>query len=213
MLVVCSLAGISWNAANASRSREFPAKPRFTPPSWHSQRTHEGRYLIASGDQPPTPQAQAQAPQQRHGGDWLRRYKDVPIDQQEKALENDPQFRNMAPAMQEQLKQRLREFSAMTPEQQERVLQRMETWEHLTPDQKDQGRKLFQRLQQLPPDRKLMVQKAFQDLRRMTPEQRQERLGSEEFKRRFTDDERDLLTNVLKLPLTPAGPNENTQPQ
>ena len=37
-------------------------------------------------------QAQAQG---NHAGQWLRRYKDLPPDQQQKALDNDSQFRSL----------------------------------------------------------------------------------------------------------------------
>ena len=78
-----------------------------------------------------------------HAGQWLRRYKDLPPEQQEKALENDPQFRSLPPARQQLLRQRLQRFSSLPPQQQDLILQRMETWEHLTPDQKQQARQLF----------------------------------------------------------------------
>ena len=77
-----------------------------------------------------------QQQQQHHAGDWLRRYKDLPPQQQQKALENDPQFRNLPSERQQQLRQRLQRFNNLPPQQQQRVLNRMETWEHLTPEQK-----------------------------------------------------------------------------
>src|SRR5262249_40642476 len=42
------------------------------------------------------PRPPASTPEQgHHSGQWLRRYKDVPLEQQEKALSNDPQFRSL----------------------------------------------------------------------------------------------------------------------
>jgi len=85
-------------------------------------------------------QAQAQG---NHAGQWLRRYKGLPPDQQQKALDNDPQFRSLPPMRQQILRERLQRFSSLPPRMQDRILQRMETWEHLTPAQKQQARQLY----------------------------------------------------------------------
>ena len=56
--------------------------------------------------------ARAQAHPGNHAGQWLRRYKDLPPDQQQKALENDPQFRSLPVERQQLLRQRLQRFSS-----------------------------------------------------------------------------------------------------
>ena len=83
-------------------------------------------------------QAQAQGHRQsnRHAGDWLKKYKDVPPDQQEKALENDAAFRRLPPDRQAKLRQQLQSFRSLPPQKQQKVLNRMQTWERLTPEQK-----------------------------------------------------------------------------
>ena len=108
-------------------------------------------------------QARRQALQGAHAGQWLRRYKGLPPDQQQKALENDPLFRSLPPQRQQLLRERLQRFSALPPQQQDRILQRMETWEHLTPDQKKQARQLFSQLQELPSERRQKVRAAIRD--------------------------------------------------
>ncbi len=143
-----------------------------------------------------------------HAGDWLRRYKDLPPDQQEKALANDPEFQRLSPERQERLRQRLRTFNTLPPEQQRRILERMETWEHLTPDQKDKARNLFHRIRQLAPERRRAVMKAVRQLRSMPPAQRQQTIDSQGFKSSFSDEERDLLGDIAELPL---GPGESSK--
>ena len=54
---------------------------------------------------------QGHEPVPSHGGDWLRRYKDVPPAEQERALQNDPAFHRLSPEKQQQLRQRLQHFS------------------------------------------------------------------------------------------------------
>jgi hypothetical protein len=157
---------------------------------------------------------QASVPrQQGHAGDWLRRYKDLPPDEQERALQNDPAFRRLSPERQQLLRQRLQHFSNLPPQQQLRMLNRMETWEHLTPEQKQQARQIYHQMQQLPPDRQRMVRTAVQDLRAMPPDQREQVINSERFKGMFSDQEREIMRGVTRLPLTPTEPGEESSPQ
>lgn len=140
-----------------------------------------------------------------HAGDWLRRYADLPPDEQEHALQSDPSFRRLSPERQQKYRERLQHFSSLTPEQQLRVLNRMETWEHLTPQQKQETRQVFAQFRQLPPDRQRMVKKAIEDLRAMPAEQREQVISSEKFKGMFSDQERELMRGAARLPLAPPG--------
>jgi hypothetical protein len=136
-----------------------------------------------------------------HAGDWLRRYKDLPPKEQERALQSDPGFRRLSPERQQQLRRQLQHFSSLPPQQQQLELNRMETWEHLTPDQKRQARRIFGQMQQLPPERRRMVVSAVRDLRAMTPQQREEAIDSEHYKNTFSPQERDLMRETTQLPL------------
>jgi hypothetical protein len=145
-----------------------------------------------------------------HAGQWLRRYKGLPPDQQQKALDNDPQFRSLPIERQQRLRERLQRFSSLPPQQQDRILQRMETWEHLTPDQKQQARQLYSQLGSLPPERRRKLLTAIRDLRAMPPGQREQIIESGRFKNEFTPQELGLLGSASRLPLAPAetGPTE-----
>ena len=67
--------------------------------------------------QPPHPaQQQARPKPPGHAGDWLRRYKDLPPAEQERALQNDPWFHRLPPERQQQLRQRLQNFSTLPPQ-------------------------------------------------------------------------------------------------
>jgi hypothetical protein len=153
---------------------------------------------------PPRQQVHSGPQQQGHVGDWLRRYKDLPPDEQERALQSDPAFQRLTPERQQQLRQRLVHFSSLPPQQQLRMLNRMDTWEHLTPEQKQQARQIFKQMQQLPPDRQRMVQTAVRDLRAMPPDQREKIIDSDRFKGMFSDQEREMMRGVTRLPLAPA---------
>src|SRR5581483_8706339 len=75
----------------------------FPPPSQRNfQAQQQPRYNVPRPYQPPA--------QGHHSGQWLNRYRDQPLDQQRRALENDPTFRRLPPARQQQLEQRLQHF-------------------------------------------------------------------------------------------------------
>jgi uncharacterized protein DUF3106 len=164
----------------------------------------------------PAPRAQVARPpeeppfQRGHAGDWLRRYKDLPPDEQERALQNDPAFRRLPPARQQFLLQRLQHFSGLSPDEQLRMLNRMETWEHLTREQKQEARQIFRQIRQLPPDRQVVVHKAIDELRAMPPDQREAEINSDHFKNTFSDQERDVIREVTRLPLAPPEGGESS---
>ena len=167
----------------------------------------------------PAPRAQVARPhadhpvQQGHAGDWLRRYKDLPPEEQERALQNDPAFQHLPPERQQILRQRLQHFESLPPQQQLRMLNRMETWEHLTPGQKQQARLLFGQMRQLPPDRRRQVMTAVRDLRSMPPYQRDQVIDSPRFRSNFSDQEREMIRDASRLPLAPAEGGEAQPPE
>jgi hypothetical protein len=153
----------------------------------------------------------AQAPRQEarphpggHAGDWLRRYKDLPPTEQDRALQNDPVFRRLPPAQQQVLRQRLRHFSSLPPQRQLRILKRMEIVEHMTPEQKQQFRQILGQIQRLPPVRQHAVGMAIRDLGAMPPAQREQIIDSPRFRGMFSDQERELMHGATRLPLAPA---------
>ena len=200
IVVVTMLAAVGL----AQKAAPHPAPPRQAP----QRPTPVPQQRVA----PPA----AQAPrQQKHAGDWLRQYKDLPPDEQEKALQNDPAFRSLPPRRQEILRDRLQNFSSLSPQQQIRMLNRMDTWEHLTPEQKQEARQVFKGMKQLPPDRRRLVHKAIDDLRAMPTDQREQIINSDRFKGTFSDQERDLMRDATRLPLAPAdsGDQPGQEPQ
>lgn len=148
-------------------------------------------------------QAQRAQPRQNqgHAGDWLRRYKNMSPNEQERALRSDPGFQHLSPGQQQLLRQRLQHFSSLPPQQQQRMLNRMETWEHLTPGQKAEARGVFQHMQQLSPERRQMVRTAVRDLRAMPPTQREAIIDSNRFRGMFSPEERDIMRGATRLPL------------
>jgi hypothetical protein len=150
----------------------------------------------------------------RKMGDWLREHQNLPPDQQEKLLENDPNFKKLSTEQQAQLKERLRKFNSLTPEQRERALNRMEFMSSLTPQQREQIRDAQKTLQGLPPDRQVMVHKALRHLRQMDPQQRQQVMNEDRFKSMFSEQERGILgqLSAINPPEGEGGPNPQQVP-
>jgi hypothetical protein len=136
-------------------------------------------------------------------GQWLRHYKDMPPEQQRRALESDPQFRRLPPQRQQELQQRLQHFSSRPPEEQQRILNRMETWQRLSPGQREQARQVYSQMKSLPPERRQAVGNAIRTLRSMPPEAREREIQSDRFKGQFSPEERNILSGASKLPLAP----------
>jgi hypothetical protein len=195
-------------AAQKAAPHSAPARPAPMP------QQHESR--------PPATAAQQEArggQQQRHAGDWLRQYKDLAPDEQEQALQNDPDFKRLPPARQQKLRERLQNFSNLPPQRQLQILNRMDTWAHLTREQKQDARQIFKKMRQLPPDRRQMVHTKIDELRAMPADQRERLIDSDQFKATFSDQERQLMRDATRLPLAPPdsgdqpGQSQESQPQ
>lgn len=200
----------------------------FQPPQGKS-----GGFGAQSSNPNRNPQPQQPAPQQRndatpqrnfgparvygpgpHAGDWLRKNRGLPLNQQLQQLQSDPAFRHLAPQEQDQMRQRLQRFNSLTPEQQDRMLDRMEVREHLPPEQRREEYELAQRYRGLPSGRQQAVKGALNELTPLSPQERQQRLSSPEFRSRFTDNEREIIGQALEIrpqsgrPVQPGEPPE-----
>lgn len=168
----------------------------------------------AGGNNPPRAQQGNRNGGQKPGGklgDWLKDHKNLTPDQQEKALDNDPNFKRLPPDRQAQLKDQLRKFNNLTPEQRERAFQRMQVWENLTQEQRKQVRDANQQLQGLPAERRVMVHRALRHLVQMSPEERQQEFQSDKFKSMFSDQEQGILKNLSVINAQAA--TENPAPR
>ena len=163
----------------------------------------------------PHPNAQKPA---RQTGDWLLRHKDLPPDQQEKLLENDPYFKKLTPQRQAELRERLRKFNSLPPAERERAVRRMQYMASLTQDQRKQIRDANQELQKLPKDRQVMVHKALRHLRTMDKQGREQVYNSDQFKTTFSDQEQTILKDLSEIrppepPHAPAPSPSGEQPR
>jgi hypothetical protein len=160
----------------------------------------------------PRPTPRPNGPKQEHLAQWMDRHSSLPLPEQQRALENEPGFRDLPPQTQQRMRDRLTQLNNMSPEQRRRILERTEEMEHLTIPQRQQVRGALEQYRELPEDRRRMVARAFRDLREMPQPQRQAILGSERFRGQFSDQERNTLSNLLAVePYLPVQhPNDGT---
>lgn len=136
---------------------------------------------------------------QEHLPQWMARHSNLSPTEQQRALENEPGFRDLPLQTQQRMRERLNQLNNMTPEQRRRMLEHTEVMEHLTPQQRQQVRGAMQQYQGLPEDRRRLVARAFRDLREMPEPQRQEIVSSDRFRGQFSEQERNTLSGLLAV--------------
>jgi hypothetical protein len=161
-----------------------------------------------SRQQPSTEQRSWQFPQDNHGkeprrGEWLRNHQNLPPEQQDRELQNDPGFRMLPQQKQQQLRERWRSFNNLPPQQRMQVLHSMERWDQFSPQQKERARGLIGRFQSMSPDRQQILSRTARNLRGMSPQDRERALDSSMIRDTFSDSERDTLHQMLEMGIVP----------
>ena len=136
---------------------------------------------------------------QQHLADWMEGHRNLPLSEQQRALDNEPGFRALPPQLQQQLHQRLTQLNGMAPEQRQRLLERTEAMERLAPVQRQQVRNAMSQLGSIPEERRHLVSRQFYQLRDMAPEQRQAYMNSAQFQGQFNEQERGAITSLLNV--------------
>jgi hypothetical protein len=120
-------------------------------------------------------------------------------------LRSDPSFNRLPAAEQQRVVRQLHQVDQLTEEQRQRRLARTETLEHMSPQDRMRISNSAHRWASMPPDRQTMMKSAFRDLRAVPLDQRQTVLNSDRYKGVFSTDERDVLSDMLRVePYQPA---------
>ena len=160
--------------------------------------------------QAPAVRSAPNLPAQPSGGQphlqrWLENHKNLSPEEQQRALQNEPGFRELTPQAQRQALENLRILNNMPAQQRERMLDRNEMLERMTPQQREQYRGAVQQLRVAPQPRQRLMAKAILDLRMMPPGQREQVIDSPAFAAQFSEGERSTIRTVLTgEPYSPA---------
>lgn len=171
-------------AKPAGSPRPAPARPANTPRN------------APNGANKAPGARQAGAPIINPANPVARLYRATP-EERERALEKLP------PKMQEQFRNQLQRFDSLTPAQQQLQLKWVERYSALPADQQTAFRQQLQALQRLPQERRQPIATALRRLEGMPDAQRREVIESEEFKNRFSADERKMISDLSVVMLPP----------
>jgi hypothetical protein len=167
--------------------------------------------VVVKPNRPETPRAEARAAiREEHIPQWMANHSNLPLAEQQRALEQLPGFHELPPQTQQRYRDQLGRLNNMNPQQRTRMLDRNEALERLSPQQRQQYRDAVQRLTALPIPRRRVLARAILDLREMPPQQRQQVLTSPAFAGQFSPDERSTIGTLLTAePYPPTrAPNE-----
>ena len=148
----------------------------------------------------------------QHLGQWMDSHRNLPPEQQQRALAAEPGFRQLQPQVQQRMYQRLNQLNSMSPDQRARVLSRNEQMERLPPEQRQQIRGAMQQLGSLPDDRRHAVARAYHQLNSLPQQQRDAYMNSPQYRGQFNDQERDTMNHLLAVsPYLPQTPPQGPQ--
>ena len=146
-------------------------------------------------------------------GEWLTRSQNLSPTDQQKALNNDPEFKKLAPERQQQLRKQLEDFNKLSPEEKDRVIRNMQAFDRLPPDQQRHLREIQGKLRDVPDDRRKMMQTALRSLRQMEPAEREQVLNSDKFKGMFNDNEREIMRGLAEFSVSQPGQQQSPAPE
>jgi hypothetical protein len=142
---------------------------------------------------PPSDELQREGHLQR----WMQSHANMSLAEQQRALQNQPGFRDLPPETQRNQLNTLARLYNMNPQQRSRFLDRTEALERLAPVQRQQYRDAVRHWSMLPPPRRHLMAGAVIELRELPPEQREAVLESPAYRAQFSPDERQTLRSVL----------------
>ncbi len=180
-------------------NQQRPGYPGAGNPAAGAQRPgYGGMQQPAYNQQRPAYGGQNVAPQ-GHLEDWLNQHRNIPVQDQERMLSNDPSFRRLPSADQQRLTQQLQQVNRLPEAQRERRLERNEMLERLSPQDRMSLNQSGRAWAAMPPERQAIMKQAFQNLRGVPLDQRGTVLNSARYQGTFSPQERGILSDFLKV--------------
>jgi hypothetical protein len=180
--------------------------------AWHPQWKQNGHPAPIVREAPPAPPrplgpqgaqgnqfATRSGQNQEHLQQWMQSHGSLTLEQQQKALQNEPGFRQFTPETQQRMLQELGRLNQMSPQQRQRAFDRTEAMERLPQARRIQVRDALTSLGLLPKDRRMYVSREFRAMRDMPAAQQQAFLNSPVMRARFSDQERQILGHLFEV--------------
>ncbi len=103
---------------------------------------------------------------------------------------------SLTPERRNRIERQLERYRQLSPEERERLRNRYQRFRQLPPERQDEVRRLFRRFSDVPPARRPGIRREFMRLRGMSDSTRRSRIESEEFRRRYSLEERRLIEDL-----------------
>jgi hypothetical protein len=142
---------------------------------------------------PKAPRQQSQAKPAEPKIPPIERFMNMSPEQREKALAKLP------PQRREILEKRINDLENLPQAARERLLTRAELLNALPPERRQEVRQALNAFRDVPAERHAEIQKEMRQMSRLSQQQRQAHLNSEDFRRRFTPEEQEMMRNMLEV--------------
>jgi len=111
--------------------------------------------------------------------------------------QRERELAKLPPARAKQIRQRIWAYNHMRPEQRQALSERYQAFSQLPPEKQQVVRERLREFRQLPQARQSLVHREVVQLRSLPKPQRRERLNSEEFRSRFSPQERQVIRDLM----------------
>jgi hypothetical protein len=130
---------------------------------------------------------------------FIERLLRLPPEERARLMRENPRLQSLPPAQRRRIENRIQRLSQLPPRQRQQALERLRLFDQLPPERQTQARTVYRRWQQIPGPRRAELLEEFDGIRDAEPRGRQERFDSEEFQKRYSEQERGVLKDLADL--------------
>lgn len=128
---------------------------------------------------------------------WVENLREMPPAEQERFLQNNRAFQNLAPERQAQIRKNLENWNKLAPAERDDIRQRAEILDRMTPAQRMYLRNtLLPKWQAMPPQRRQAINGRLRILQSMGPTAQQAALADPKFTQGLSPDEQSMLRDL-----------------
>jgi hypothetical protein len=130
---------------------------------------------------------------------FIERLLRLPPEERARVMRENPRLQSLPPAQRRRIENRIQRLSQLPPRQRQQALERLRLFDQLPPEKQTHARTVYRRWQQIPGPRRAELLEEFDGIRDAEPQARQERFDSEEFQKRYSEQERGVLKDLADL--------------
>jgi hypothetical protein len=136
---------------------------------------------------------------------WVENLREMSPQEQERFLQNNRVFQNLAPFRQEQIRKNLENWNKLPPAERDAIREREQILERMTPQQRQYLRtSLLPKWQAMAPERRQAINGRLRILQAMGPAAQQAALADPKFMHGLSPDEQSMLRDLNSLRTPPS---------